>query len=114
MTSLPATGLAYLLSQVGHHSSATFARHLEAIGLTPQQVGILRLVIVADGHYTQQALCQRLDVLPSRLVVLLDQLEDQRLVERRPNSEDRRSNVLFITAEGRRRFADAAVVWQAR
>lgn len=108
--SLPATGLAYLLSQLGHHAAARFARELAALELTPQQVGILRLLVADEAPYTQRALCEHLGVFPSRLVTLLDQLEAQGLVERQPHPTDRRSNVLHATEAGHARFARAAAV----
>jgi DNA-binding MarR family transcriptional regulator len=35
---------------------------------------------------------------------LVDRLEEQRLVERRPSPTDRRSQIVTLTAEGRRSF----------
>ena len=41
-------------------------------------------------------------MFPSRLVLLLDELESAGLVERRPSASDRRSHRLQLTAGGRR------------
>jgi DNA-binding MarR family transcriptional regulator len=89
-----------LLSQVGAHSAARFAERLEPLGLTPPQVGILKVIAEADG-LSQQALGERLGTFPSRLVGLLDELEGRRLVERRDNPSDRRSYALYLTEAGR-------------
>lgn len=76
-------------------------------------MGVLRLVVADQDVFTQQALSERLGVLPSRLVVLLDELAEQGLVQRRPHPTDRRSNVLHATEEGRRRFGAAVAVAEA-
>ena len=51
---------------------------------------------------TQQKLCVLLGMFPSRLVALLDGLEDRGLVERRQSATDRRSYKLVLTPAGRR------------
>jgi DNA-binding MarR family transcriptional regulator len=96
----PADGLAFLLSQVGSHSSARFAGRLEPLGLKPPHVGILRVVQQADG-LSQQALAEKLGMFPSRLVGLIDELERRGLIERRNSPADRRSYALFLTGAGR-------------
>jgi DNA-binding MarR family transcriptional regulator len=41
----------------------------------------------------------------SRMVALVDELEDARMLERRPSPDDRRANALFLTPKGRRLLA---------
>jgi DNA-binding MarR family transcriptional regulator len=93
-------GLAFLLSQVGAHSSGRFAERLVPLGLKPPHVGILAIIGGTDG-LSQQALGERLGVFPSRLVGLLDELERLGLVERRDSPADRRSYALYLTGAGR-------------
>ncbi len=93
-------GLAFLVSQVGAHSSTRFGERLEALGLKTHHVGILRVIAEADG-LSQQALGERLGVFPSRLVGILDELEERKLVERRDSPSDRRSYALYLTEAGR-------------
>ncbi len=95
-----ADALAFLLSQVGAHSSARFADRLEPLGLKPPHAGILRVIQEADG-LSQQALGDRLGMFPSRLVGVLDELGRLGLVERRDNPVDRRSYALYLTEAGR-------------
>src|SRR5262245_23924430 len=80
---------AFLLAQVGAHAATQFAERLAPLELTPAHAGILRLIRTSSGM-SQQALSSMLGVLPSRLVVLVDELEDRGLVERRDSPEDRR------------------------
>jgi DNA-binding MarR family transcriptional regulator len=96
----PTAGLGFLLSQVGAHSSARFAERLTPLNLTPPHAGILRVIGQADG-LSQQALGGKLGMFPSRLVVVLDELEKRGLVERRDNPTDRRSYALHLTDAGR-------------
>jgi DNA-binding MarR family transcriptional regulator len=95
----PTGGTAFLLSQVGAQASAGFAERLAPLNLTPPHVGILRVINEAGG-LSQQALGERLGMFPSRLVVVLDELEQRGLVERRTNPADRRSHALHLTEAG--------------
>lgn len=91
---------AFLLAQVGAHAAAKFAERLRAINLSPPHAGILR-VVHASGGISQQALAEHLSILPSRLVVLIDELEAGGMVERRADPADRRSYALYLTDKGR-------------
>jgi DNA-binding MarR family transcriptional regulator len=94
---------AFLLAQVGAHAAAKFAERLGALDLTPSLVGTLRLIQASEG-LSQQTLGVALGVVPSRLVVLIDELERRRLVERRDHPTDRRSYALYLTDKGRDAF----------
>ncbi len=95
----PTEGLAFLLSQVGSHSSSRFAERLGPLELAPPHAGILKAIESADG-LSQQALGEKLGVYASRLVSLLDELETRGLLERRASPNDRRTHALFLTAAG--------------
>ena len=90
---------AFLLAQVGAHAAARFAERLAALHLSPPDAGILRLLRMAAG-ISQQELSARLRIHPSRLVAILDNLEQRKIVERKPNSEDRRLYSLHLTKDG--------------
>jgi DNA-binding MarR family transcriptional regulator len=91
---------AFLLSQVGAHSSARFAERLAPLQVSPPHAGILLVLRQADG-LSQQALGEKLGVFPSRLVELLDGLEERGLLERRTSPTDRRRHALYLTDKGR-------------
>jgi DNA-binding MarR family transcriptional regulator len=59
---------------------------------------------------TQQALAQHLEVAPSRLVVLVDELTEAGLIERRPVEDDRRAYAVHLTTKGRELMAKVAVI----
>lgn len=92
--------LAFLLSQVGIHASKQFAERIAAVGLQPPLFRVLNLVDAAEGQ-SQQAIGQAVDVPASRMVALVDELEREGLVERRPHPSDRRIRALYLTDEGR-------------
>jgi DNA-binding MarR family transcriptional regulator len=108
-SSNPTAGLGFLLSQVGAHASARFAERLAPLMLTPAHVGILRVVKQADG-LSQQALGEKLGMYPSRLVAVLDELQERGLVERRDRPTDRRSYALYLTDAGRESLELVALI----
>lgn len=93
--------LAFLLSQVGIHASRQFAERIAAAGLNPPLFRVLNLVDAAEGR-SQQAIGQAIEVPASRMVALVDELEQEGLVERRPDPEDRRVRALYLTRKGRK------------
>ena len=90
---------AFLLAQLGGHAASRFAERLSALDLAPPHAGILRFVN-ASGGISQQALAGHLGILPSRLVILIDQLEERGMLERRADPADRRSYALHVTDKG--------------
>jgi DNA-binding MarR family transcriptional regulator len=95
------TGNAFLLAQLGAHAATQFAERIAGIGLKPAQAGLLRLVAWEPGQ-SQQALAAKLGTPPSRLVPLVDELEQRGLVERRRDPADRRHYALYLTEDGTR------------
>jgi DNA-binding MarR family transcriptional regulator len=96
--------LAFLLSQVGIHASRQFAEKIAAVDLNPPLFRVLNLVDAAEGQ-SQQAIGAAIDVPASRMVALVDELEQRGLVERRPNPDDRRVRALYLTRKGRNALA---------
>ena len=90
---------AFLIAQVGAHAAAKFAERLAVLGLGPAHEGTLRIIQMRSG-ISQQALSSVLGILPSRLVVLIDELEERGLVERRNSPADRRVYALHLTRKG--------------
>ncbi len=94
-------GAAFLLSQIGAHSGRLWTQRLAPFGLDPRHFVLLRHVAAEEGR-SQQALGEALRIPPSRMVALVDDLEQRRLLERRPNPSDRRVRALYLTDDGRR------------
>ena len=102
---------AFLLAQVGAHAAAKFAERLAVLQLVPPDAGILRLLGRTSG-ISQQELSARLGIHPSRLVAILDELENRKLVQRKANAIDRRQYELHLTAKGREALAEIGRIAQ--
>jgi DNA-binding MarR family transcriptional regulator len=94
-------GVAFLLSQLGYYSSRRWKARLAPLGLDPRQVMVLRRLADDEGR-SQQVLGDALQIPPSRMVALVDALEQRGLLMRRPSPSDRRVRTLHLTKEGRR------------
>lgn len=94
-------GVAFLLSQLGYYSSRRWKARLAPLGLDPRQVMVLRRLAGDEGR-SQQALGEALQIPPSRMVALVDALEQRGLLRRRPSPSDRRVRTLHLTQAGRR------------
>ena len=96
----PPRSVGFLISQLGFLSSRGFMAALAPVGLDPREFLLMRFVAASEGK-SQQALAERLAIPPSRMVALVDRLEDAGLLERRPDPEDRRVRGLHLTRKGR-------------
>jgi DNA-binding MarR family transcriptional regulator len=94
------TGAAFLLAQLGAHAADRFGQRIKRLRLAPRHAGILR-IIARTPSCNQRALAKRLGVLPSRMVILLDELTEKGLVERKRSTKDRRHSELVLTKRGR-------------
>ena len=90
---------ALLLAQVGTQAAYRFAQTLFELGLLPPHAGVLR-VLETDSGISQRALSKLLSMLPTRVVVLVNELEKRGLVERRQKPEDLRAYGLHLTRGG--------------
>jgi DNA-binding MarR family transcriptional regulator len=96
----PPRSVGFLISQLGFFSSKRFMEALSPLGLDPREFLLLRFVAASEGQ-SQQALAERLGIPPSRMVALVDHVEEAGFVERRPDPEDRRVRGLHLTRKGR-------------
>ncbi|MET9216398.1 MULTISPECIES: MarR family winged helix-turn-helix transcriptional regulator [unclassified Nocardia] len=108
----PGRQVAFLLAQLGAHAAQRFAERIAAFGLTPPDIGVLRMVLAAPGR-SQRALAADLGVVPSRVVALLDNLDRLGLVERRRSATDRRNHELHPTQAAFALMGDLWPVLQA-
>jgi DNA-binding MarR family transcriptional regulator len=97
----PGGSAVFLLSKLGFDASRRFQEALRPVDLEPRQFGVLNVVALGEGK-SQQALGEALQVPASRMVAIVDDLEERGLVERRRNPDDRRAHALYLTDEGRR------------
>ncbi len=110
LASEPASRLGYLLKhawlRLGELTSAALAPY----GVTGRELAVL--VTLADSEpASQQQAARTLGIDRTTMVALLDALEGKGLVARRPDAEDRRRNVVELTASGRDTLAGAAAAY---
>jgi DNA-binding MarR family transcriptional regulator len=85
---------------------------LEVHGLSIAQFDILATLGLEQG-ITQQELAERLLVTKGNICGMIDRMEGNGWVERRPDCADRRINRLFLTRRGQHRLAQAMPSQQA-
>jgi DNA-binding MarR family transcriptional regulator len=95
----PRSSVAFLLAQLGARAAQEFAIALTPLKLTPCDAGIIRLLSHSPGM-SQQSLAAKLDMHASRLVAVIDALEERGLVIREANAQDRRIYSLRLTSAG--------------
>jgi DNA-binding MarR family transcriptional regulator len=91
---------AFRLSQVGQLATQRFASAVAELGLTPAEAGVLRVLARGDG-ISQRDVADRVGAVPSRIVALVDALQDKGLVTRSRSATDRRHHELRLTDAGR-------------
>jgi DNA-binding MarR family transcriptional regulator len=108
----PASGVAFLLVQLGFEVARLFGERLKPLGLEQRQAGVLMRLAEDDGR-SQQAIAELMGINPTRMVFLTDELESLGLVERRRNPADRRSHALYLTEAGTAMLARVREVTRA-
>lgn len=103
----PMRAAAFQLAQLGAYAGGRFAERIAEIGLTPPEVGILRLIAAEPGR-SQRSLAAALGVVPSRVVALIDPLDTKGWIERRRSPTDRRNHELHLSPEGAKQLARMA------
>jgi DNA-binding MarR family transcriptional regulator len=107
-----------VINQPTHRSAGALIDHLARrmrlrvettlapLGLRPRH--LVALTVLRDGGgSTQQALSTTLQIDRTNLVGLLNELEADKLIERRRSSEDRRRHIVELTTAGANRLAQA-------
>jgi DNA-binding MarR family transcriptional regulator len=74
---------------------------LEAHGVSMWGYSVL-VALDRSAIRTQAALAEAIGADKTRIIAILDELQDNGLIERVPDPEDRRARLLAITKEGRR------------
>ncbi|MDX8140584.1 MarR family transcriptional regulator [Lentzea sp. BCCO 10_0061] len=89
-----------LLMHLGRDVDARLRRQLSVYGLTPRH-GFTLSHLCDNGPTSQQSLLDVLDVDPSVLVAILNDLENAGLAERKRDPEDRRRHIVEMSEQGR-------------
>jgi DNA-binding MarR family transcriptional regulator len=106
-----AARLGYLLKHVLAQLTEAQTEALAPHGVTGRDLAVLAAIATGEP-VSQLEVAGRLRVDRTSIGDLLDGLEDRGLVERRRSPEDRRRNVVVLTAQGESTFAAAEKVRQ--
>jgi DNA-binding MarR family transcriptional regulator len=91
----------FLLKRLGYAAKERTMKAYEGTGLHPYHHAIL-LVLDAGSADTQGSIADALGYDRGQLVGLLDELEEQGLIERRRDPDDRRRHLVRLTSDGKR------------
>ena len=97
----PFKTIGYLLKDVSRRYAARFERHAEEVSLTLMQCKVLVYLSRNEGA-SQVRLCELTEVEPMMMVRILDRMEADKLLERRPDPTDRRARRLYLTRKATR------------
>src|SRR3954454_8949972 len=98
--------LTYLLKRALTDLEALHEQHLGPAGISARELAVLLFLEGREPESQQQA-AARLGIDRTTMVGLLDSLEGKDLVARRPDAEDRRRNVVVLTAAGQAKLQEA-------
>jgi MarR family transcriptional regulator for hemolysin len=93
----PLRNFGFLLKDVSRLYSLNFARHAAELNLTLAQCKVLCYLQRQEG-ISQVRLAFLTDTDPMTLVRILDRMEGDGLIERRPDPADRRARCLYLQA----------------
>ena len=91
----------FLLKRLGFAAKERGMAAYEGTGLHPYHFGVL-LVLDEGSRDTQGSIADALGYDRGQLVGLLDELEEQGLVERKRDPNDRRRHIVRLTSEGKK------------
>ena len=85
-----------------------FGLAIAKTGLTLQQYGVLYHLLRVGGPMNQAALARTMSRRSASVSGILDRMERQRLIERKPSEKDGRVFILVVTAKGKKKYRSAA------
>ena len=101
----------YLLASLGMAFKTQALAAAERAGFELYDYSVL--AILGEGsRETQATIAEALSLDPSRLVALLDSLEERDLISRQRDPQDRRRHVVSVTAAGRRELGRLRTIVQ--
>lgn len=93
--------IGFLLSRAGGLLIASANSALTPFGLKARSYSVLMTAAEHRDGVNQRRVAEILALDPSQIVAIVDDLERQGLVERRPDAADRRNKLIFATRKGR-------------
>lgn len=97
--------------QIDSASFRYFYPRLAEIGLTRGQPKMLRFLGTHDGC-RQKDIAEQFCLRAASVSAILDVMEKDGMIERRPNPESRRETLIFLTEAGRQKLGQLAEFYQ--
>jgi MarR family transcriptional regulator, transcriptional regulator for hemolysin len=101
--------IAFTLTDVARMLKTYADQRARSFGISRAQWAVLFRIDRTEG-LKQSELAEMLDLQPISLTRLLDRLADNKLIERRPDPNDRRANRLYLTPAARPLLAKLAAL----
>jgi len=97
--------LPVLLRHAWYGLNQAFRRRIAGMGLTPDQFTVIRTLLEAEPDgLTQKALANAMSSDPNTIASLLERMEANGLVQRRPHEKDRRANRVELRAVAKEKY----------
>jgi DNA-binding MarR family transcriptional regulator len=93
--------LGYLLKHANLRYAELTSAELAPLDISPRQWAALNCLDEQHG-LSQREVAELLGIDRTRMVALVDELQANGWVERRPQPDDRRKNIVTLTADGRK------------
>lgn len=98
------TALLQAIGQAAHKIDSCRDAALREYGLSSTKFDVLKHLVQADTPLSLSQLADRLTCGRSNITQLIDRLEEDKLVQRVPDPEDRRCMRATVTDDGRQRY----------
>ncbi len=85
----------WLIYDVSRRFVRAMERRVKQVGITPQQWRVLVEIAREDGQ-TQSQISEETEIAPAPLGRLLDRLEEQHIIDRKPDPQDRRVRRIYL------------------
>jgi MarR family transcriptional regulator, organic hydroperoxide resistance regulator len=101
--------LPLLLRRAWYGLNQAFRRHSAQAGITPDQFTVLRTLLEHQpGALTQSELAERMSSDPNTVTSLLKRMQQDGLIRRQVDRDDRRARRVQVTASGREKYTQAS------
>ena len=97
-----------LLRRAWYGLNQAFRRRIMYLEINPDQVTALRILGEAEGKgLSQRELTELMSSDPNTVASLVERMESNGLIQRKPHEKDRRAHRIKLLAKGRRTYATA-------
>ncbi|HZV34977.1 MAG TPA: MarR family transcriptional regulator, partial [Verrucomicrobiae bacterium] len=94
-----------LLRRCWFNLNQTFRRRIAHTGVTPDQFTVMRTLLEGDPKgMTQREMTDLMSSDPNTIAALLERMEKNGLVERKPHEQDRRAYRISLKPVGRKKY----------